>query len=156
MNLPGPSGDPGAGVASHAAQRAGVGVGVNLLWVVPGVVGGSENYVVGLLGALACRPAGAGRSPVAPELFVTREFHAAHPQLCSAFPIVTAPDVGANKAVRVALENTWRQAQLRRRHLGVVHHFGGLVPFVGAPGVRRAVTIHDLQPLDAPANFSLA
>jgi alpha-1,3-rhamnosyl/mannosyltransferase len=93
---------------------------------------------------------------VAPELFVTREFRAAHPKLCSAFPTVTAPGPAASKAVRVGLENTWLQAQLRRRHLGVVHHFGGLVPFVGAPGVRRAVTIHDLQPLDLPGNFGLA
>jgi alpha-1,3-rhamnosyl/mannosyltransferase len=155
VNPPGPSGSPGTGPASHPGNPAAVGVGVNLLWVVPGVVGGSEEYVVGMLAALARRPASDRPPLVAPQLFVTRDFQSAHPELCSAFPTVTAPGSAGSKAVRVGLENTWLAWQLRRRHLGVVHHFGGLVPFVPTPGVRRVVTIHDLQPLDFPQNFGM-
>ena len=37
-------------------DRPSLRVGVNLLWLLPGVVGGSEDYAVGLLTALADTP----------------------------------------------------------------------------------------------------
>jgi glycosyltransferase involved in cell wall biosynthesis len=123
-------------------------VGVNLLWLVPGVVGGSEDYIARLLHALARR---------APDdlelvLFALRPFPAAHPELAEHFRTVVAPLDGSNKALRVAAESTWLAPQVRRAKVDVVHHAGGRVPSVSpAPSL---VTIHDLQPLELPANFS--
>ena len=140
-------------------------MGLNLTWLVPGVVGGSEDYVVGLLGALAADTG--ARSPdqptplagrARPVLFVNGSFAPAHPDLVAAFEVVTAPVSGASKALRVAADNTWLPRALGRSRLDAVHHLGGVVPFVGAR--RRAerarlVCVHDLQPLDLPENFGL-
>ena len=136
-------------------------VGVNLTWLVPGVVGGSEDYVVGLLTALAEGPAAAGLAepdpPLEVVLFVNRTAAAHHRDLFAPFEVVVAPVSGRSKAARVAADNTWLAWALRRRRIGVVHHVGGVVPFVDAGPVApatRVLTVHDLQPLDLPENFS--
>ncbi len=123
-------------------------VGVNLLWLVPGDVGGTEEYAVRLLGALGdARPAGLDLT-----LFGLPSLAAAHPDLVDRFPTVTAPVDGRRRGVRVAAETSWLAAQVRRRRLDLVHHLGGAVPALrGAPAM---VTIHDLQPLLRPAHFT--
>lgn len=128
-------------------------VGINLLWLVPGVVGGSEDYTLGLLHKLADRG-----SPVPVTLFVNRSFAAVHTDLCARLHTVVAPVSGRSKAVRVLADNTWLAWALRRQRITVVHHMGGLVPFVDAGLGRdgaRVLTVHDLQPLELPHNFSL-
>jgi glycosyltransferase involved in cell wall biosynthesis len=123
-------------------------VGVNLLWLVPGVVGGSEEYATRVLGALA-DPAS---DDIELVLFTLRPFADAHPTLAARCTTVTAPIDGSNKALRVAFESTWLPREMRRRRIDVVHHLGGRMPLVSrSPSV---VTIHDLQPLDHPQNFS--
>lgn len=125
-------------------------VGVNLLWLVPGVVGGSEEYTVRLLAAFAERRDSYPDLDV--TLFVNRSLLAAHPALVAAFPTVVAPVPGTNRAVRVAVESTWLAAGARRRGIEVMHHAGGTMPPLrSCPGL---VTIHDLQPLDLPEHFS--
>ncbi|MBI2710381.1 MAG: glycosyltransferase family 4 protein [Actinobacteria bacterium] len=121
---------------------------MNLLWLVPGEVGGSEEYATRLLRAVAAdRPAG-----IELDLFVLRPFLAAHPDLAEAFTIHVLPLAGRAKPVRVLAESTWLAAAARTARLDLVHHLGGVVPPVrGTPAV---VTIHDLQPLDAPQSFS--
>jgi glycosyltransferase involved in cell wall biosynthesis len=155
--------DPPVGTAGGAVPIPGVPdrplrVGLNLTWLVPGVVGGSEDYVVGLLDALAHGPAAQRlRSVAEPVLFVNRSFAPAHPRLAAAFEAVVAPVSGASKLARVAADNSWLPVALRRHRLDAVHHLGGVVPFVGAgrrAGRARLLCVHDLQPLDLPANFS--
>lgn len=124
-------------------------VGVNLLWLVPGVVGGSEEYTVRLLHGLA---------DLAPpdldvELFALDDLVTAHPELVERFPTTTIGLRGRLKALRVAAETTWLPAQVRRRHLDVVLHAGGVVPLV-VGGAAPALTVHDLRPLEAPEGFS--
>jgi alpha-1,3-rhamnosyl/mannosyltransferase len=123
-------------------------VGVNLLWLVPGVVGGSEDYTARLLASYA-----EGRSSRDPALvlYVNRAFRAAHPDLVGAFPTVDAPLDGRHKARRVAVEATWLSRRARRDGVSIVHHMGGNLLRARPPGI---VTIHDLQPLAHPANFS--
>jgi glycosyltransferase involved in cell wall biosynthesis len=123
-------------------------VGVNLLFLVPGVVGGTEPYATRLLHALA----DAAPPELDVVLFALRPFADAHPDLAARFPVVTAPVDGRNRPLRVLVENTWLAREARRRKLDVMHHVGGRVPYVSP--VPAVVTIHDLQPLDHPENFT--
>jgi glycosyltransferase involved in cell wall biosynthesis len=135
-------------------------VGVNLCWLVPGRVGGSEDLLVGWLSALAAHPAagspagagGRGPAPLEVTVFGPPDLAEAHPVLAEAFRFVAAPVGGRAKSLRIVTESTWLAAQRRRYRLDVVHHAGGVVPFVH-PG-RVVLTVHDIQPLDLPENFS--
>ncbi len=125
---------------------------VNLCWIVPGGVGGSEQYATRLVGAALERLAGGTPPGAGPALSVrvaaSAGFVAAHPGLAAV--TFEAPLPAGSRPLRLAVESSW----LARRSRGadLVHHMGGHVPAVrGAPA---AVTVHDLQPLDLPANFS--
>lgn len=123
-----------------------ISVGVNLLWLRPGRVGGTEDYAVRLLSTIP------SDSPVQLTLFASRGFAEAHPSLAQRHEVV-APPMGKRRPLRLLIENTWLAAQCRRRGHVLVHHFGGTVPWVGTrPSV---VTIHDVQPLDHPKRFGL-
>ena len=123
-------------------------VAVNLLWCVPGVVGGSEEYLARQLDGLA--EIDPSRERVEPTLFTLPTYPVAHPELVAARPTMTAPVRGRRRPVRVLAEHTWLAARTRRFDL--VHHGGGTTPLVG----RRPVvlTIHDLQYLDHPEYIS--
>lgn len=126
-------------------------IGVNLLWLVPGVVGGSEEYTTRLLRALAEQPP----PDLHLTLFALASFAEAHPDLVAAYPTVTAQLDGRNKAERVAAEATWLAREAGRRHIDVLHHAGGVIPPGPAVGrIPAVLTIHDLQPLLLPENFS--
>ncbi len=120
------------------------------MWLVPGVVGGSEESVTDALRAIAaCAP-----QDLELHLAVLRPFLAAHPDLADAFPLCVSELDGSDKVRRVLAEQTWLVAATRRLAPAVVHHAGGTVPVVH-PG-RVVLTIQDLQPLDMPRNFSIA
>ncbi len=117
----------------------------NLSFIVPGSVGGSEEYSVRLLGSVA------GRNPddLSVEIAGPRSLFVAHPELHSASSHGFAGPV-RRRAYRLAVESTWLARVSRGAAL--THHFGGRIP------ARRTgpsvVTIHDIQPLDLPAHFS--
>ncbi len=118
-------------------------VGLNLLWLVPGAVGGSEQSTVATLRAL--------RDLAPPDLdlrlFVLEPFGLAHPDVVAAFPTEVLPVSGRSRIVRVGGEASWLSARTRR--LDLVHHAGGTAPPRGrAPYV---LTVHDLQPLERQA-----
>ncbi|MCU1454949.1 MAG: glycosyl transferase, group 1, partial [Acidimicrobiales bacterium] len=126
-------------------------VGVNLLWLVPGVVGGSEEYTTRLLRGLAVDPP----ADLHVTLFVLEPFIASHPDLAASFPTVSLTLDGRMRPLRVAAESTWLPTQARRRRIDLLHHAGGVIP--PGPAVRShpaVLTIHDLQPLVRPENFS--
>ena len=122
-----------------------VDVAVNLLWCVPGDVGGSEEYLVRQL---------LGLTEVAthwrPVLFAPDGFAAAHPDLAAACEIREAAIDGASRPRRIAAEATWLRRQLRDAVLR--HHGGGTAP----AGAERPylLTIHDLQYRTFPEHFS--
>jgi alpha-1,3-rhamnosyl/mannosyltransferase len=122
-------------------------VGVNLLWLVPGAVGGSEEYTVRCLAALAERLS----SSVEVRLFALERLAEVHPGLLDVFETVLLPMQGERRAVRVAAESSWLASQARRHRLDLLHHAGGVVPMVHT--VPAVLTIHDLQPLVIPENF---
>lgn len=123
-------------------------VGINLLWLVPGEVGGSEQSTLASLGAL---------HELAPpdlrlRLYVLAAFAREHPQVLDAFPTEVLRLPGSSRAARVSAECTWLAA--RTRGLDLVHHAGGT-----APPVRTApyvLTVHDLQPLESGATHGRA
>lgn len=122
-------------------------VGVNLLWLVPGEVGGSEEYTVRLLRAVSRdRP-----SDVEIVLYVNSSFPAAHPDLCDEFVVHVAPVSGVSRPQRVLAESTWLAWRTWRDRCALVHHAGGTMPVVRT--VPGAVTLHDLQPLSHPERF---
>lgn len=123
------------------------GVGINLMWMVPGTVGGSESYLTRLLRGLAERS-----SNLEFTVFALPAFADAHPELSRTFRIVYAPVSGNRKSLRVLAENSWLAVECRRRKLGAVHHGGGVLPLV--PWGSTLLTIHDLQYLDHPDYFS--
>ena len=123
-------------------------VGVNLLWLVPGVVGGSEEYTVRLLAALR----DLDPDDVDVTLFVTRSFLDTYRDLASRFTTVVCPISGRSRPIRVAAESTWLLVEARRRRIQLLHHAGGTIPPLRA--TPSIVTVHDLQPLLFPEHFS--
>lgn len=122
-------------------------VAINLMWMVPGVVGGSETYTVRLLHGLAERS-----SELDYTLFALPQFETAHPTLARTFRTVYAPMRGQLKPARVlAGEAGWMALQCRRMKIDLVHHAGGVVPLVRSG--RPVLTIHDLQYLFYPDYF---
>ena len=111
-------------------------VAVNLLWCVPGEVGGSEQYLVRQLVGLSTQPSG-----FIPTIFCSRAFVDAHPELEQLYPMVTAPVSGRRRSSRVAAEHSWLAR--RTRSFDLVHHGGGTAPARGGSPV--ILTIHDLQ-----------
>ena len=120
-------------------------VAVNLLWCVPGDVGGSEEYLVRQL--LGLTEAAAGFRPT---LYVVDGFVEAHRQLAEMCPMVVAPFDGASRVRRIAGEVTWFRRQAAAADLR--HHGGGAAPV----GAKRpyVLTIHDLQYRTYPENFT--
>lgn len=122
-------------------------VGINLLWMVPGVVGGSETYTTRLLHGLTER-----QSKMDYLLFALPQFASAHPELTSRFETLYAPLTGQWKSFRVAGENSWLATQSRKNKIDLLHHAGGVLPLF--PSQRPVLTIHDLQYLYYPEYFT--
>src|SRR6266487_3397306 len=101
-------------------------VGVNLLYLKPGRVGGSEEYVLRLLRALKAETV----DDVELTLFVNRRLREAHPHLTAAYPTVVAPISGYSPPIRIVAESSWLAFQTARRALDVVHHTANTIPQV--------------------------
>ena len=121
----------------------------NLCSVVPRQVGGTEVYATRLLAAVASQPA-VQAATLELELASMAGVRAAHPGTGQAGVARGSLASRQPGAPGPAVESTW----LTRRSAGfdVVHHFGGRLP-ARRSGVS-VLTVHDIQPLDLPANFS--
>jgi alpha-1,3-rhamnosyl/mannosyltransferase len=120
-------------------------IGVNLLWCIPGDVGGSEQYLVRqLAGALEARPG------LDLTLFGSADLQRKHSARLAGARWTTPGDDGRRRWRRVVTEHGW----LHRRTtvLRLVQHGGGTAPM----GSRRpfVLTIHDLQYRTFPEYFS--
>lgn len=121
-------------------------VAVNLTWLAPGRVGGSEQYLTRQLAGLP------QQTDMRLTLFCQRSFGAAHPELAERFSVSEMPFDRDWRGARMLAEHTWLRA--RTRDATVVHHGGGTVPV----GARRPIllTVHDVQYLTFPHYFSAA
>lgn len=123
-------------------------VGINLLWLVPGDVGGSEDYAIALLRELA------NSDEVDLVVFCQPSLRRAYPELDAVASVVLSPGSGRARSLRLMWENTWLPYKMRRMMPDVVHHLGGTMPLVGAG--RPVLTVYDLQPLFHPEHFGWA
>lgn len=127
-------------------------VAVNLLWCVPGQVGGSEEYLVRQM--LGLDQLGHGFTTT---LYVLPGFAQAHPELAARHRLVEAPTNGHHRARRVMSEHTWLSRQIRSA--GLVHHGGGAAPLplpLSHTSPPIVLTVHDLQYRTYPRYFSVA
>jgi len=125
-------------------------VAVNLAWLVPGVVGGSEEATLAALRAVADAPDAAGTEVV---LFGTPRLFDAHPDLVERFETHTV-GTSTNRLRRILAETTELPAAIEAVGVGLVHHAGGVLP-LRSPR-PACVAVHDIQPVDLPHNFSFA
>ncbi len=136
---------------TEAADAGVADVGVNLLWCIPGRVGGSEEYLVRQLTGLLDQSSTSDHAVRwRPTLLCSQRFADAHPELTARAPVEIGPPAVERRPVRVAVEHTWLARRARR--FALVHHGGGTVPAVGAR--RTLLTIHDLQYLTHPGYHS--
>jgi glycosyltransferase involved in cell wall biosynthesis len=121
----------------------------NLCWMVPGGVGGSEEYTTRLLAAVSAGGGSGSGARVRVTVATMAGVIESHPELAS-LDLEQFGVSGRFRPLRAVVESTWL-AGLSRDH-DLAHHFGGRIP------ARRAcpavVTVHDIQPLDLPANFT--
>ncbi len=121
----------------------------NLCSIVPGRVGGSEHYATRLLSAATHPQRSTSVATPQVEAAAMRGTRGAHDELAH-LRWHEAPVAAGSRAVRVAMESSWLTRLSRAFDL--VHHFGGRLPArLGAPAV---LTIHDIQSLELPGNFS--
>lgn len=137
------------GCMHGCSKMSDVSVFVNLTWLVPGRVGGSEESTTDALRAVLNHC-----NDIRLTFAVLKAFAKAHPDLSMAVPTDVLELSGSSRIHRVWADQTWLAGRTRFRKPDVVHHGGGVVPLVH-PG-RSTLTIHDIQPLDMPENFTLA
>jgi glycosyltransferase involved in cell wall biosynthesis len=124
--------------ATKTDRAIGMKIGINLLYLLPGVVGGTETYAAGLLRGLAeidrqneyC-------------VFVNRESESWPLPQAANFTRVVCPIRAAGRASRYLYEQLRLPRWLARYRIDVVHSLGYVGPlFAPCPSV---VTIHDLN-----------
>jgi len=117
-------------------------VAVNLSWCLPGLVGGSEEYL--------CRQLlGLPEKEFTVEIFVPRGFKDAHPEIDERHHVIELPHDSSSRLRRIWSESTWLYRRTGAADL--IHHGGGTVPFVHHS--PTLLTIHDLQYLEYPQYF---
>jgi alpha-1,3-rhamnosyl/mannosyltransferase len=120
-------------------------IGVNLTWLRPRLVGGTETYIRRVL-----RAATAGDPTIEWHLYGSQEAIAAVLPDGAIVDSHTPSKRALPPILRVVAERTWLPRSIDSS-IQIMHHPGGTLPFVGtAPSL---LTIHDLQPLDVPGNF---
>lgn len=119
-------------------------VAVNMLWCVPGEVGGSEEYLLRQLSGLA-----AIQAPYGITVYAPRGFCAVHPDLAALHRVIEAPSTCRRREVRILLEHTWLARHVAQSE--IVHHGGGIVPSRSHRTVL--LTVHDVQYLTYPEYF---
>jgi glycosyltransferase involved in cell wall biosynthesis len=126
-------------------------VGLNLLYLLPGRVGGTEIYARRLVGALA-----AARPDVAYTVLCARE--AADSLATEAWPgnvrLLPLAVPAASKPLRAAAELALLPGVAARHRFDVLHSLGTTAPPV--TGCARVVTVHDLIYEHFPATFPTA
>ena len=113
-------------------------VAVNLMWLRPGEVGGSETYIRRVLRSLELGESGLE------DVRLVGSVEATSAMGLTRATFISLPVTSRSRVARVAMERLWL-ARVMDAGSGVLHHPGGTVPFDSAR--PTVVTIHDLQPI---------
>jgi len=119
-------------------------IAINLLWCVPGKVGGSEQYLTRQLAGLC------GHGEFNLHAYVPQGFAAAHSELVDVVHLHEMPLTAQNRGARILYESTWLNSRTKNAQL--VHHGGGTLPMRG--NKNTLLTVHDVQYLTYPEYFS--
>jgi glycosyltransferase involved in cell wall biosynthesis len=123
-------------------------IGINLLFLIPGVVGGTQTYAAGLLRGLA---------DVAAHdeyiLFLNRECSELTLPDAANFRRVVCPVNAVRRGVRYSWEQLALPNVVRRHRVQVLHSLGYVGP-VRAPS-PHVISVHDMNVADIPESFSL-
>jgi alpha-1,3-rhamnosyl/mannosyltransferase len=122
-----------------STSPAKVAITVNLLWCVPGAVGGSEEYLVRQL-------LGIPQTEFDITVCAPRGFISAHPDVAGIHRVIESDHDGRSRPRRVLSESTWLYA--RSKDAALVHHGGGTIPI--RHRTPTVLTIHDLQYREFP------
>lgn len=122
-------------------------IGLNLLYLIPGEVGGTETYAVSLLDGL---------SRVDTEnhfvVFLNRESRDLKLPRTRRFSIIVCPVDANNRSVRFLWEQFILPFQTFFARVDVLHSLGYIGPLISP--CTTVVTIHDLNWIAAPENFT--
>jgi glycosyltransferase involved in cell wall biosynthesis len=122
-------------------------VGINLLYLLPGIVGGTATYALSLLEALA------GTDPDNHYfVFVNRESSDLGLVDADNFSVISCPVPARVRALRYAYEQVILPNTVRRYRLDVMHSPGYIAPL--RLGCSSVVTIPDLNYLAIPEVFT--
>src|SRR5690349_8180688 len=113
-------------------------VALNLLYLLPGVVGGTETYAKSLIKAFSRQDRDDEYT-----VFVNRESAELDITPAENFERVVCPINANNRASRYAWEQMALPSQIARRKFDVVHSLGYVVPL--ASRGRHVVTVHDVN-----------
>lgn len=113
-------------------------IGLNLLYLIPGVVGGTETYAASLIDALGALPE---RHDYV--LFTNREAAERFPGLPDNFRQVVCGVHATRRAARYAYEQGLLPAQVARAGIDVLHSLGYVGPL--RVGARHVVSVPDLN-----------
>jgi len=113
-------------------------IGLNLLYLLPGIVGGTEKYATGLLQAL---------DSISPSeefwLFVNKETDSHHLFQSGNWRIVTCPVYAISRIIRYIWEQIGLPFQVKKHCPDLLHSLGYVQP-LHLP-CKSVVTIHDLH-----------
>jgi len=113
-------------------------IGLNLLYLIPDIVGGSETYARGLIDGFAK----VGRHHEF-DVFVNREGADWSLPEQANFRRIVCPLSGTRRTGRYVFEQVRLPSILKARKLDILHSLGNVAPL--APGCRSVVTIHDMH-----------
>lgn len=116
-------------------------VGLNLLYLIPGVVGGTETYARSLIEALAAALGSGPASEVEFIVFLNEESTGFTLPRCSRFSRVVCPLAATNRVARYAWEQRHLPQAMREYGIDVLHSLGYVGPVF--PGVPHVISVHD-------------
>ena len=99
---------------------------MNLTWLVPGQVGGSEEATTALLRAVLDHTGSASSDEdLHLHLLVAPSFGDAHPDLLERCAHSVSPTGNGSRLRRVLSDNTWLRSAVRAARVDLVHQFLG-------------------------------
>jgi len=122
-------------------------IGLNLLFMTPGILGGTSTYAASLINALAKID-----SDNRYFIFVNRETSSSTFQTGKNFTFVPCPIKSINRVTRILWEQVVLPSQARGYQLDLMHSLGSTSPLLLS--MRAIVTISDLNYLAVPQSFT--